>query len=102
MIVKKLMTKRFCLSLGAALSVASVLVTHRGGPAPNLEGEGIMYVYYTSLCATPGDSRDCREVPQTVRPRFESMAACTAHADAALSREHDPRMMTSCLKQREG
>jgi len=97
----RILTKRFCLSMGAALTVAAVLVTHRGGPAPNPEGAGIVYVYFPSLCAVPGDARDCRELPGRDRPAFRSMAACSAHADVELNREHNPRLMASCMKQRE-
>lgn len=95
------MTKRFCLSLGAALALAGVLIAHRNGPTPDPEGEGVVYVYYPSLCAAPGDARECREVGQSIRPVFDSMAACAAHADVELNRERDPRLMASCLKQRE-
>jgi hypothetical protein len=95
------MTMRFCLSFGAALSVASVLMTHQSGSTPNLEGQGIVYVYFPSLCAAPGDSSDCHEIARPVRPSFESMAACSAFADAELRQEHNPRLMASCMKQRE-
>jgi hypothetical protein len=100
--IKRIMTTRFCLSFGAALTVASVLVSQRAGPAPDPEGVGIVYVYFPSLCAAPGDSRDCRELPRPARPAFESMAACSAYADTELRQAHNPRLMASCLKQREG
>ena len=100
--IRQIMTKRFCLSLAAALAVTSVLVTQHAGVAANPEGEGIVYVYFPSLCAAPGDARDCREIAQTHRPSFESMAACWVHADAELARAGDPRLLASCLKQREG
>jgi hypothetical protein len=96
-----MMTKRFCLSFGAALAVASVLVTHRAGPVPNPEGTGVVYVYFPSLCAAPGDPSDCHEVPLPVRPSFESMAACSAYADVQLRHEQNPRVMASCMRQRE-
>ena len=100
--VKRTMTLRFCLSLGATLAVAGVLLTHRTGPTPDLEGPGIVYVYFPSLCAEPGDSSDCQEVPRAARPSFETMAACSAHANAELRHERNPRMMASCMRQREG
>jgi len=102
MSIKHFMTKRFCLSLGAAVAVASVLVTQRVGSAPDLEGPGIVYVYFPSLCAQPGDSRDCRELPQPVRPGFTDMATCMAHAGSVLRQEPNPRVMASCMKVREG
>jgi hypothetical protein len=100
--IKKIMTKRFCLSFGAALTVASVLVMQRAGPAPNPEGQGIVYVYFPSHCAAAGDSRDCHEIARPDRPAFESMAACSAHADVELREANDPKLMASCMKQREG
>jgi hypothetical protein len=30
------------------------------------------------------------------------MAACSAHADAELRIENNPRIMASCMRQREG
>jgi len=98
---RDIMTKRFCISLGAALTITSVLVTHRGGPPPNIEGAGIVFVYFPSLCAAPGDARDCREIPQPVRPSFASMAECSAYAESRLREASNPRLMASCLKQRE-
>ena len=99
--VKRMMSKRFCLSIGVMLAVASVLVAERSGPAPDPEGAGIVYVYFPSLCAAPGDARDCHEIERPVRPSFSSMAACSAYADVELSQEHNPRLMASCMKQRE-
>jgi hypothetical protein len=99
--IRRMMTKRFCLSIGATLAVASVLAVERSGPAPDPEGSGIVYVYFPSLCAAPGDPRDCHEIDRPVRPSFSSMAACSAHADVELQQEHNPRLMASCMKQRE-
>jgi len=101
MSIKHIMTARFCLSFGAALAVASVLVTNRGESAPNVEGPGVVFVYFPSLCAAPGDARDCHEVPQPARPGFDSMVACSAYADVQLQRENNPKLMASCMKQRE-
>jgi len=102
MSLRRIMNMRFCLSFGLALGVTTVLVTHRGAPAGNLEGPGIIYVYFPSLCAAPGDASNCKELPRPSRPAFSSMAACSAFADAELKSEHDPRVMASCMKQREG
>lgn len=99
--IRHFMTMRFCLSFGAALAVASVLVTHRGTPVATPGGEGVVYVYFPSLCAADGDSRECRELPQSERPAFGSMAACSAYADVQLRRENNPKLMASCMKQRE-
>jgi hypothetical protein len=100
--IRFIMTKRFCLSLGAALAVTAVLVTHRDGPAPKGDGAGVVFVYFPSLCAAPGNSSDCHEIRRPVRPAFGSMAACSAYADEQLRRENNPKMMASCMKQREG
>ena len=100
--IKRLMTMRFCLSFGAALAVTSVLVTQRSGPAPDPEGAGIVYVYFPSMCAAPGDASNCKEIPRPARPSFQSMAACSAYADVELRQENNPRVMASCMKEREG
>jgi hypothetical protein len=100
--IRRTLSLRFCLSLGAALAVTSVLLTHRTAPSPDLAGGGIVFVYFPSLCAEPGNAKDCREIPAPTRPSFDSMAACSAHANAQLKQEHDPRLMGSCLMQREG
>ena len=99
--IKQIMTKRFCLGFGAALAFAGVLVAQRDGPTPSLEGRGVVYVYFPSLCAAPGDTRDCKEIHQPARPSFESMAACSMHADDELKREHNPRLLASCMRVRE-
>jgi hypothetical protein len=99
--IKGIMTKRFCLSLGAAAAVASVLMSHSGGAAPNPEGTGIVFVYFPSMCAAPGDATDCHEMQQPARPGFESMAACSAHAEIQLRLENNPKVMASCMKLRE-
>lgn len=102
MSLRHIMTPRFCLAFGGALVVAAVLATHRGGPAPSPEGDGVVFVYFPSLCAAPGDATHCREIPQPSRPAFSSMAACSAYADVQLRLENNPRVMASCMKQREG
>ena len=102
MSIRSIMTKRSCLGFGVALVVAAVLVTHRGSPAPSPEGDGVVFVYFPSLCAAPGDASDCQEIPRPARPAFSTMAECSAYADVELRRENNPRLMASCMKQREG
>jgi hypothetical protein len=99
--IKRVMSMRFCLSIGAALAVASVLAAHRTEPSLDLVGGGVVYVYFPSLCAKPGDASDCHEIRQPARPSFESMAACSAHADVELRAANNPRLLASCMKQRE-
>ncbi len=101
MSMKRIVTMRFCLSFGAALAVTGTLVANRGETVTNPEGPGIVFVYFPSLCAAPGDSRDCQEIKQSSRPSFNSMAACSAYADIQLRNENNPRLMASCMKQRE-
>ncbi len=100
--IRHLLTKRFCLSFGVTVAVATVLVTHRGRPAPTPEGDGVVFVYFPSLCADPGDASNCREIRRPARPAFSTMAACSAYADVQLRQENNPRLMASCMKQREG
>jgi hypothetical protein len=99
--LSRLRSPRIFLSLGAAMAVSGVLAAQRVGPAPNPEGSGVIYVYFPSLCAAPGDPTDCHELPRPARPAFQSMAACSAHADVELQQAHDPRVMATCMKQRE-
>jgi hypothetical protein len=102
MSVKSIMTKRLCLALGGALAVTAVLVTHRGGSIPGPAGDRVIFVYFPSLCAAPGDSSNCQEIPRPERPAFKTMAACSAYAEVQLRHEHNPRIMASCMKQWEG
>jgi hypothetical protein len=102
MSIKSLMTRRFCLAFGGALVVAAVLVTHRSVQTPTPNGDGVVFVYFPSLCAAPGDPSNCREIPRPERPAFDSMAACSAYADTQLRRENNPRLMASCMKQWAG
>jgi hypothetical protein len=99
---KWVMTKRFCLSVGVSVAVASVLLAHRSQPAEDADRPGVVYVYFPSLCAKAGDPGDCREIPRSDRPSFDSMAACSAHADVELRLENNPRLMASCIREREG
>lgn len=60
-----------------------------------------VWVYYTSLCARPGDASECTVVQTSQRPTFGSHQACSAHRDSDLGREPNPRLMGSCQKQHE-
>lgn len=102
MFARGLRAMRLCLALMAATAVTWTLVSHRDRPAPNPREGGVVFVYFPSLCANPGDPGACQEQPQDTRPAFESMAACSAFADRALKAAHNPRMMASCMKQWEG
>lgn len=82
------------------LSVAGILSFMVSSP-PDLPENSIIWVYYTSQCSKPLDSSDCHEVPQRVRPAFDSLEACADHRESDLSAIADQRVMGSCLKQRE-
>jgi len=99
---RRIMTRRLFLSLAVAMAVTGILVAHRGEPASNPDGPGVVYVYFPSLCATPGDPADCHELPRPDRPSFQSMEACSAHANAELRRENNPKLMASCMRRQEG
>lgn len=100
--IRTILTPRLCLTFAATVVVAAVLVTHRSRPTPNPEADGVVFVYFPSLCANPGDASNCREIPGPARPAFSTMAACSAYADVQLRHENNPRLMASCMKQREG
>lgn len=101
------MKRKFGLPLHLSLpmlgvtAVVSVLAMGHGVPSPFADQDKIIWVYYTSLCANAGDSSDCKLVTGSERPAFESHDACSSFRDADLGREHNPRLMGSCLKQRE-
>jgi hypothetical protein len=97
--IRRLMNMRMFLSFGATLAVTSLLIAHRDGPPPAPE-EGVVFVYFPSMCAAPGDASDCHEMTRSVRPAFQSMTACFAHADQELARMHDPRVLASCLREK--
>jgi hypothetical protein len=95
-------TKSVVLSCAVALTVASVLLSHRSDPNLDQAEAGIVYVYFPLLCAEPGDTRDCHEIPSPERPSFESMEACAAHANSELKQRNNPRLIANCVLQREG
>ena len=94
------MKARSLLLLGGGITVAGCLAygqVARSSPAD----DSIIWVYYTSLCETPGDSRSCTEIRQSVRRAFENEQACSAYRDIDLSRADNPRLLGSCLRQHE-
>ena len=99
--IRRMISVRFCLSLCAALSVAGMAMAQRDGQPANLDGAGVVFVYYPSICTSAGKPENCKELPQPSRPAFESMAACSAHAEIELGRSGDPKLMATCMKLRE-
>ena len=92
---------RFCLPIGGAAAILGVL-TLSPQPATSMPTSvGIVWVYYASMCATPGDSSDCQIIKVPVRPQFVTQEECATHRDAELSQHANPRLMGSCLRQRE-
>jgi hypothetical protein len=92
---------RFSLPLIGVTAVVSVLAMGHKAPTPPADHEDVVWVYYTSLCAKPGDAGDCRIVSTPQRESFPTHEACAVYRDADLGREHNARLMGSCLKQHE-
>lgn len=88
----------YCTGL-AAVGFAAILSTHIRGERRNLEGEGIVFVYYTQECAAANIDKDC-VVVQGDRPAFDSMAACMAHATEDLNAIGDEKRLALCEKMR--
>jgi hypothetical protein len=83
-----------------ALSVTGILAMgHTSAPPP--PDEGVVWVYFESMCATPGDATDCKEIVASARLSFDTIEACDAHRDKALAAANDPRLLGSCLRQHE-
>ena len=96
-----LLRTRVCLPIGGAAAVLGFLTLSPQPPTSMPTSVGIVWVYYASMCATPGDSNDCQTIKVQVRPQFVTQEACAAHRDAELSQHANPRLMGSCLRQRE-
>jgi hypothetical protein len=79
-----------------ALSVTGVLAI---GPTsvPPPSDEGVVWIYFASLCANPGDASDCKRIDAAFHPVFSSLEACDAYRDRALAEAGNP----SCLRQRD-
>jgi len=94
------------LPLAAAFAFGGFLALGHATPSRTVaeqafENHGIVWVYYTSVCAKPGDSSHCRQTSTSFRPSFPSLQACSAFRDADLSQHGNPRLLGSCLRQRE-
>jgi hypothetical protein len=88
------------LPLAFAVSMATWLATAVSHRIPH-QDDGVVWVYVSALCASPGDSRDCQWNGQATIRNFRTRDACAAYLDADLSRAGNPRLMGSCLRQRE-
>ncbi len=73
-------------------------VSHR---VPSSQDLGMVWVYVSALCATPGDPNDCRPTGQASIRVFDSREDCAAHLNADLNRAGNPRLMGSCLRRQE-
>jgi hypothetical protein len=82
------------------LSLAGIVSAALSTPS-TIPERSIVWVYYTSLCEKPLDTSNCRQIPQPVRPAFNSLEACSAYREADLAAARNPRLLGSCLKQRE-
>jgi hypothetical protein len=94
------MKARSILLLGGGITVAASLAYgHVARSKPT--DDAAIWVYYTSLCQTPGDTTSCTEIKQPVRRAFESEQACSAYRAIDLDRANNPRLLGSCLRQHE-
>jgi hypothetical protein len=98
--LKRLRLPRHVLLFSGAALVAGLLVAGHAAPTPPSD-QGVVWVYYTSLCARPNDASACTVVHGPSRPSFDSHESCSAYRDLDLGREANPRLMGSCQKQRE-
>jgi hypothetical protein len=99
---RRVVSKSAFLLCSLAASVALVLLTHRSGPEGNQKQEGVVYVYFPSLCDAPGAFEECHEVLGASRPAFESMGACATYANGELRRQNNPKLIANCVWRREG
>jgi len=97
---RSLLRVRFCLPLGA-VALVGVFALGQGPSVQPQSDVGAVWVYFTSLCAKAGDASDCAEVKTETRPSFGSLEACSLHRDQDLSKNSNPRLLGSCLRQRE-
>jgi len=67
---------RFCLPIGGAAAILGVLTLSPQPPTSMPTSVGIVWVYYASMCATPGDSSDCQIIKVPVRPQFVTQEEC--------------------------
>jgi predicted ATPase len=91
---------RLCLLLGGAAAVAGFLAYGRTVSVPP-SNDRVVWVYFASLCAAPGDASDCTEIKQPIRRAFASQEACSAYRDVDLNHLANPRLLGSCLRQHE-
>jgi hypothetical protein len=98
--LKSLLRSRVCLPLAGAGLVATLLAG-RHGTSSDPPDQGVVWVYYTSLCAEPGDNRACSEIRQPIRQAFDRLEACDAYRTRDLDRAGNPRLLGSCLRLHE-
>lgn len=92
---------RFCLPFGVTAGLVALLASgHAQTPQPPSE-KGVVWVYYSAMCAAPGDASQCTPVPDGVRPSFENVVTCDLYRNAALAQAGNPRLMGVCAKQHE-
>ena len=89
------------LPLAFAVSMATWLATAVSHRTPQRQDDGVVWVYVSALCASPGDASDCQPNGPAAIRTFGTREACAAYLDADLRRAGNPRLMGSCLRQRE-
>ena len=94
------MKPRFWLPVSATLGCAGLLTAWLVPGGTHTEDREI-WVYYTSLCAAPGDSSDCKRVESHPWPGFPSHESCAAFRATDLARAANPRLMGTCERLHE-
>jgi hypothetical protein len=93
------MKLRLWLPVVALLGCAGMLAAWFSSDATPEDRD--VWVYYTSLCAAPGDDSNCRPVERHARPGFPTLESCAAFRAADLDRSANPRLMGTCERLRE-
>ncbi len=92
--------RRFCLPFGITTGFVALLASGRAEMPQPPTDQGIVWVYYASMCAKPGDASDCKVVTGT-RVGFSTPDACDAYRNDALARAANPRLLGFCAKEHE-
>jgi hypothetical protein len=91
---------RFCLPFGITTGFVALLASGRVEMPQGPTDLGVVWVYYSSMCAAPGDGSDCKAIIGT-RVGFDTPLACDTYRNDALARAADPRVMGVCAKEHQ-
>jgi hypothetical protein len=98
---KTFLRPRLILPVVALVAAVGYAAADTQPRTPNMVHQDAIWVYFASICAQPGDASDCRPIEGAPRTVFGSHDACADHRDAELARAANPRLLGSCLRQRE-